>query len=388
MPDDQSPEAAPSLAARIRRRIEVEGPLGFADYVDLALYEPRLGFYATGGRAGGRGDFLTSPEVGPLFGAVLGRAFDAWWDEMGRPDPFVVVDVGCGPGTLARAVRAAAPRCARSLRYLMVERSSSQRARHPEHLAGWTGESDGAALDRVARSPLGGEGPAFTSTAAVPQNFTGVVVANELLDNLAFDVVRRGPGGWEELSVGLDQAGELALVARPDATGADPVRAAFADVGEGWFPWQAQARAWVADILGRLESGRIVVFDYGAPTVELARRPELGWLRTFRRHERGGHPLDDPGSQDITSDVAVDQLQLDHPADLVVGQAEWLRRWGVDELVEEGRRIWNERAGVGDLEALRGRSRVGESEALLDEEGLGAFTVLEWEAAGGSDGHR
>jgi SAM-dependent MidA family methyltransferase len=70
--------------------------------LEAALYDPATGFYETGGRAGRRGDFLTSPEVGPLFGAVVARALDRWWDGLGRPDPFVVVDAGAGPGTLAR----------------------------------------------------------------------------------------------------------------------------------------------------------------------------------------------------------------------------------------------------------------------------------------------
>ena len=75
--------------------------------MDLALYGEH-GFYASGGRAGRRGDFITSPEVGPLFGAVLARAIDAWWNELGRPSDFAVVEAGAGPGTLARAILAAA----------------------------------------------------------------------------------------------------------------------------------------------------------------------------------------------------------------------------------------------------------------------------------------
>ena len=65
------------------------------------------------GRAGRRGDFITSPEVGPLFGAVVARALDAWWAEAGEPDVFTVVEAGAGPGTLARSVLAAAPRARR-----------------------------------------------------------------------------------------------------------------------------------------------------------------------------------------------------------------------------------------------------------------------------------
>ena len=84
---------------------------------------PRAASTRAGGRAGRRGDFITSAEVGPLFGAVVARALDAWWDELGSPDPFVVVDAGAGVGTLARAVLAAGPACAAALRYVLVERS-------------------------------------------------------------------------------------------------------------------------------------------------------------------------------------------------------------------------------------------------------------------------
>ena len=88
------------------------------------LYDPDHGFYGAGRGRAGRvgGDFLTSPEVGPLFGAVLARTLDEWWEELGRPRPYVVADAGAGPGTLARAVLAAGPRCGEALDYVAVER--------------------------------------------------------------------------------------------------------------------------------------------------------------------------------------------------------------------------------------------------------------------------
>lgn len=67
------------------------GSLRFSDVVRTALYGQH-GFYTRGGGAGRRRDFLTSPEVGSLFGAVLARALDAWWIDVGRPDPFVVAE--------------------------------------------------------------------------------------------------------------------------------------------------------------------------------------------------------------------------------------------------------------------------------------------------------
>ena len=104
----------------------------FDEWMDRALYGPS-GFYTTGGRAGRRGDFLTSPEVGPLFGAVVARALDAEWKRLGCPSEFQVVEVGAGPGTLARSILAAEPGVLRhgALQYTCVEVSEEQRALHP-----------------------------------------------------------------------------------------------------------------------------------------------------------------------------------------------------------------------------------------------------------------
>jgi SAM-dependent MidA family methyltransferase len=140
-------------------------------------------------------------------------------------------------------------------------------------------------------------------------------------------------------------------------------------------PLQDEAAAWMASALGAIRRGRVVVLDYARTTAEMAARPWRDWLRTYRRHERGGHYLADPGTQDITADVALDQLP--RPDD-VTTQAEFLRRHGLDELVDEGRRRWQAAAAAPDLAALAGRSRIQEAEALTDPAGLGGFTVAQW----------
>ena len=65
----------------------------YEDLLELALYDPEHGFYTAGGQAGRRGDFITSPEVGPLFGLVVSRAIDRCWDDLGQPDDFTVVEL-------------------------------------------------------------------------------------------------------------------------------------------------------------------------------------------------------------------------------------------------------------------------------------------------------
>jgi SAM-dependent MidA family methyltransferase len=144
-------------------------------------------------------------------------------------------------------------------------------------------------------------------------------------------------------------------------------------------PLQAAARAWLRDALAVAgHGGRVAVVDYATTTADMAARSPSDWLRTYRGHARGGALLDDLGAQDVTCEVAVDQLALVRPPSSDTSQDEWLRIHGLDDLVDEARRTWAERAHRGDLAALAARSRVTEAEALTDRSGLGAFRVLEW----------
>jgi SAM-dependent MidA family methyltransferase len=135
-----------------------------------------------------------------------------------------------------------------------------------------------------------------------------------------------------------------------------------------------------------LRSGVLVVVDYAATAAELVERGQDGWLRTYRAHERGASPLVAPGEQDITADVPLEYLvhaagRVGLSLELECTQAEWLRELGIDDLVAEARAQWDARAHVGDLEALRHRSRVNEAAALRDPGGLGAHRVLVFRAS-------
>lgn len=407
------------LDRAIAERIGEHGPIGFDEFVAHALYAPGLGFYTgddgdgSGRGAGRRRDFLTSPEVGPLFGAVLARALDAWWDELDRPDPFVVVEAGAGPGTLARRVFAATPACAGALRLVLVEPGQAQWASHP------------SGVDQRAGLP----GPGELGSGPL------VVLANELLDNLPFGLVElvdpagpAHPGGggldasadggpgpiWCEVlvDVAASPAGNVTPAGsgppprartdhgeNPDPDTAEGAPARFAErfarldpARQGWC-WgqagraavagtrlavQADAAAWLGDALDLAASGRVVVIDYASTTGEMAARRWTDWVRTYAGHARGGPPLEAPGTQDITCEVAVDQLATVRPPDLDRSQAEFLTDHGLDDLVADARRRWAETGTRGGLDALAARSTLGEAEALTDPTGLGAFRVLEW----------
>jgi SAM-dependent MidA family methyltransferase len=205
---------------------------------------------------------------------------------------------------------------------------------------------------------------------------TGVVIANELLDNLPFRLAVFD-GGWREVMVSLGRGSEFeehAVTADP-AWDWLPPRATHG----ARLPIQDDAAAWVAAARFSLHQGTVIVFDYCSPsTASLAAQPWREWLRTYRAHGRGQHYLREPGTQDITAQVCLDQL----PQPVVVeSQADFLRRWGIDELVGIGQRAWAAAAAQPDVAAMTMRSRTREAEALLDPLGLGAFGVASWPAA-------
>lgn len=318
--------------------------------MSIALYGTH-GFYTSGGRAGRRGDFLTSPEVGPLFGTVLARWIDAEWTRLGRPSGFAVVEVGAGPGTLARSIFAATPACLAAGEYVAVETSAAQRAMHPDGVV---------------------------SVAEVPKSIdAGVVIANELFDNLPFDLwVFDGSWRLAHVTANGDAFSEV-LVAEP-VPGCLPARAPHG----ARAPVHTAAATWLADVLSRPGASSLLAFDYcTALTAEVTQMPWREWLRTYSGHERGRHYLRDVGTQDITTQVCIDQLAAVREPDAVRTQSQFLKLWGIDDLVDEGKRAWEAAAAAPTLAAMKMRSRVSESEALLDASGLGAFTVLEWRIA-------
>jgi SAM-dependent MidA family methyltransferase len=339
------PSAAESITAAITA---VGGAISFEQYMGLALYGEG-GFYQDGGKAGRRGDFITSPEVGPLFAAVIARYLDDCWNEMGCPSSFDVVEVGAGPGTLARGIFDAQPQCLSAMKYVAVEISAAQRALHPSFV-----ESVDVFPDRIIQ---------------------GVVLANELLDNLPFKLFVFD-GEWMEAFVGLGDGGKFVEVLRAVDDIPD-VLPKTAPLGSR-APIQTAASQWLLNVSQKISKGKVLVFDYcSQSTSEIVVTPWREWLRTYKDHERGFHYLIEPGSQDITTQVMIDQMMKAVPGLSVASQAEWLRTWEIGDLVAEGSRYWEEHKSAPDIAAIKMRSRINEAHALTDRDGLGAFSVLE-----------
>ena len=326
------PSAAESITAAITA---AGGGISFEQYMGLALYGTG-GFYQDGGKAGRRGDFITSPEVGPLFAAVVARYLDNCWNELGCPESFDVVEVGAGPGTLARGIFDAQPQCLSVMKYVAVEISESQRAMHPNFVESVESFSD--------------------------RSIQGVILANELLDNLPFKLFVYD-GAWKEAFVALGDGGKFLEVLQP-VDEVPEVLPKSAPLGSR-APIQVAASQWMLDASQKLGRGKILVFDYcSQSTSEIAVSPWREWLRTYKDHERGVHYLLDPGNQDITSQVMVDQLMIAIPELVVSKQSDWLKHWGIQDHVDEGAMYWDQHKSSLDIHAKKMLSRTNEGKIV------------------------
>jgi SAM-dependent MidA family methyltransferase len=318
-----------ALASRIRDEIRRDGPMSFARFMDLALYDPDGGYYRSAeARPGRGGDFLTAPELHPIFGQTLATGLEDVWHRLGQPVPFVIREHGAGEGALAVAILSgiADPAFRAAVRYEPVE-------------------IDERRIDAFgARLAEAGYGDAVASPAsgtADATGFDGVVLANEVLDALPVHRVRQRGAELREVAVGL--GADASFIDEEIAPTTPGIAERLADEGIRLRDGQAAevclaADAWVADAARPLARGLLLLIDYGATARELydpVRRPE-GTLRAYLRHRVHDDVLAHVGRQDLTAHVDVTAVErAAHAAGLTtVGQttqAEALMGLGIED---------------------------------------------------------
>lgn len=312
------PDRRTPLTSLLLERIACDGPLTFAAFMEACLYHPEHGYYTRQVPERGARDYVTSPDVGPLFGRLLAWQLGEMWERLGRPARFDLVEAGAGHGGLAEQILAAArepasgdpasgaqaPEFARALRVTLVEASPRLR------------EQARAALERYA-------GQVRLTDRLPPEGVVGCLLSNELVDALPVHrVVQRAPG-LREIYVAArgdsPDSGELARrgeLAETEAPPSSPELARYlerygAPLQEGQ---QAEvhlaALAWLEQAAAALERGFLVTIDYGYRARELyGPAHQRGTLLAYRNHRAHDDWLAWPGEQDLTAQVNFTALE-------------------------------------------------------------------------------
>jgi SAM-dependent MidA family methyltransferase len=353
----------------IRQEIARRGPIPFADFMALALGHPTGGYYTgPAARPTRAGDFLTAPELHPIFGAALARQVAEAWERLGCPAPFTLLEYGAGAGTLALTIldglRAEGSPLAAELVHAPVELNDHRRAE---------------LVERAAHAGLRLVDPATLDETPA----AGVVLANEFLDALPVHVVEIHEGRPREIHVGLgcdgafaEVAGELSAPAVAERLAA--LAAAGVELVEGQrLELRPAVDAWAAEVARRLAAGLVVVLDYGAPAPDLyGPRRRAGTLMTYRGHAADGSPdapFHDVGERDVTAHVDTTALAVALAGaglDILgeTTQAELLVGCGLEDLLRSAQARLPSAAAALELRGAMLR--------LLDPRHLGGFRAV------------
>ena len=274
-----------ALQALVEKAIaRAEGWLPFDRFMALALYAPGLGYYANDSRKFGMlpssgSDFVTAPEMTPLFGATLAVQIA---DALRATGTAEVWEFGAGSGALALQLLEALHTSVQ--RYIIVELSGSLRQRQRETLAGY--------------------GDKVQWVDELPERFSGVIVGNEVLDAMPVKLLLRKDGRWHERGVGPG----LAWIDRE--TGLRPP-VAIAGEHDYLTEIHPQAQAFIRTLADRLERGAAFFIDYGFGEAEYYHpQRHMGTLMCHRGHLADTDPLRDVGRKDITAHVDFSGLAL------------------------------------------------------------------------------
>ncbi|HET9614616.1 MAG TPA: SAM-dependent methyltransferase, partial [Candidatus Limnocylindrales bacterium] len=294
------------LLEAIRSEIRRDGPMKFARFMELALYDPDHVYYRSAdARPGRQGDFLTAPEAHPLFGRALSRVAAAIHDALGSPGDLTIREHGAGTGALAEPLVAAlvgpspdVVRPPRLIRYLVDEIEPSRVDAVRERLA-LVAATAGVTIDvaRDDRRPI-----------------DGLAIANEVVDALPVHrVIQRGVA-LREILVGIDPAGALVEVEAPPSTPALATRLSEEAIvlRDGQVAEICLAvDGWVERAAAGLRDGVLLLIDYGYPAAELydGTRRAAGTLVTYQGHRAGADPFRAIGRQDLTAHVDITAVE-------------------------------------------------------------------------------
>ena len=320
------------LKAKIVSQITSQGGwLPFSRYMEMALYEPGMGYYSAGAhKLGAGGDFTTAPELSPLFGAAICSTLLPVLEGLKEKGlPVQILEFGAGTGKLATSILRRLHDLGFKLdRYDIIEISPDLAQRQQERIGGLLQE-----FNLSTRCEWLSE---------LPKQFKGVILANEVIDAIPCDAIIYQNGFWYQYGVGLENENLLWKVGSPVAQDQLPESLLSGNFSEGYVTeLHSPANAWMRQVAKQLETGLFLTFDYGFPESEYYHPQRLeGTLMAHHRHHAIQDPFHLPGLCDLTTHVEWSQIArtvLTEDADDVylTNQAAYLLDAGIGDIALE-----------------------------------------------------
>lgn len=302
----------------LRDVIGNEGPISVERYMELVLHHPDHGYYRQGNPLGAQGDFITAPEVSQLFGEMVAVWCVEMWGLMGKPDPFVLLELGPGRGTLMADILKSTAKVTdfqRALRLRVLECNAKLRALQMEK--------------------FGDYAPVYLESLEQIPHLPVIALANEFFDTIPMRQYVKTESGWRERLV--DYSGEKLVFVEGEVQPGPYHPELDRQLKEGWFyevsPQSLACVKTIADHIARYGgAGLIVDYGYAVPAGE-------DTLFAMRHHKHVD-PLDDAGNADVTHDVDFmafkmmierEGLRTEGP----LGQGAFLKALGLDVRVAQ-----------------------------------------------------
>ncbi len=353
----------------IRDRIthSPQNKISFAEFMDLALYHPDLGYYSGGNvEIGAGGDFFTSVSLGADLGDLLAVQFAQMWECLSQPQPFILLEMGAGLGDLAldilKAVEGRYPVFYSRLEYWIVEESPALIRRQKEVLKGYPVQ--------------------WKTWSEIEDNsMVGCCFANELVDAFPVHQVRVEDGELKEVYVTETEAGLTEITGELSTP---QLAQYFQEMGVDLLapdyakPYQTEvnlaAISWLETVAKKLQKGYLITIDYGySATRYYNRERSRGTLQCYYQHRRHNNPYINLGQQDITAHVNFTALQ------------HYGQQYGLETLGQTKQAMFLMALGLGEkLNALSSGQfgveqilqRRDALHQLMDPTGLGGFETL------------
>ena len=349
----------------IKKLIDKKGPITFAEFMRIALYEPGVGYYSSKSPIGQAGDYFTSPTAHPVFGFLISLQIRIMWESIGRPPKFFVVEIGSGNGLLAKDI----------LNYIQFENDPFKEALNYITIDRTISHSDNLSLMNLQK---------ILSDRIPLSNIEGCFISNELIDAFPVHRFKIQNGTLKEIFVSLDHNRDFVEIIENPSTEKilDRISNVMPVLPENFVgEVNLDINPWVKEVSRALKRGFVITIDYGHLSNELySPIRSSGTIQTYYKHANGFSPYENIGNQDITAHVDFSQLISEgdyyglNP--IMLGtQSEYLKKMGFMKIYNTLRNT--------DMNLVEKQANMMGMLELIRPEGLGSFKILIQEKGSG-----